>query len=128
MTKKHFGITLYQIEALKDFGNVKKGDKGGFIEKEENLSQEGTAWVTDHALVTGHAKVTDHAWVTGHGKVTGHGRVTGHALVTGNVLVTGNLKLKSGYFYHFKNKSEKIEKVEIDDNYELLAYNPVYEK
>ena len=24
--------TLYRIEALKDFGDVEKGDKGGFIE------------------------------------------------------------------------------------------------
>ena len=29
------GRTLYRIEALKDFNNVKKGDKGGFVEKEE---------------------------------------------------------------------------------------------
>ena len=29
---------LYRIEALKDFYIVEKGDKGGFIESEENLS------------------------------------------------------------------------------------------
>ena len=29
--------SLYRIEALKDFGNVKKGDKGGFVENEDNL-------------------------------------------------------------------------------------------
>ena len=34
-----WGKTLYRIEALKDFGNVKKGDKGGYIESEVNLSQ-----------------------------------------------------------------------------------------
>ena len=34
-------VTLYRIEALKDFGDIHKGDKGGFIEKEDNLSQEG---------------------------------------------------------------------------------------
>jgi len=40
-TKEYFNRTLYRIEAIKSFGNVNKGDKGGFIEKEENLSQEG---------------------------------------------------------------------------------------
>ena len=40
-----YGITLYRIEALKDFGNVKKGDKGGFIEKEDNLSQYRNCWI-----------------------------------------------------------------------------------
>ena len=39
------GHTLHRIEALKDFGNVKAGDKGGWIEKEENLSQDGDAKV-----------------------------------------------------------------------------------
>lgn len=34
-------VTVYQIEALRDFGNVKKGDRGGFIQSEDNLSQEG---------------------------------------------------------------------------------------
>lgn len=33
------GGTIYRIRALKDFGDVKAGDLGGYIEKEENLSQ-----------------------------------------------------------------------------------------
>lgn len=35
------GATLYRIEALRDFCNVRTGDKGGFIQSELNLSQEG---------------------------------------------------------------------------------------
>ena len=31
------GKTLYRIKALKDFSDVKKGDKGGFVEKEINI-------------------------------------------------------------------------------------------
>ena len=42
--------TLYRIEALKDFANVKKGDKGGFVEKEENLSQSGDCWVMQWSM------------------------------------------------------------------------------
>ena len=45
------GRTLHRIKALKDFGEVKAGDLGGFIEREENLSQEGNAWVGDYAKV-----------------------------------------------------------------------------
>lgn len=29
---------LYRIRALKDFGNVKAGDLGGFVEHKNNLS------------------------------------------------------------------------------------------
>lgn len=31
-------VTLYRIEALRDFSDIKVGDKGGYIEKEGNLS------------------------------------------------------------------------------------------
>ena len=48
---------LYRIEALKDFGWVNKGDKGGFIESEDNLSQEGYCWVYGNARVGGSAEV-----------------------------------------------------------------------
>lgn len=49
------GKALYRIEALKDFCEIKNGDKGGFIESEDNLSHEGNAWVYDNACVYDHA-------------------------------------------------------------------------
>ena len=36
---EHNNSILHRIKALKNFGNVKKGDFGGFIERENNLSQ-----------------------------------------------------------------------------------------
>ena len=47
--KVKFGVTFKRIRALIDFGNVKKGELGGFIEKEENLSHENNAWVSGNA-------------------------------------------------------------------------------
>lgn len=44
---------LYRIQALKKFAIVKAGDKGGFIEKESNLSQDGNCWIYDNAKVYG---------------------------------------------------------------------------
>lgn len=64
-TKKWCGHTLHRIEALKDFGDVKAGDKGGWIEKEENLSHSGEAWVCGDAEVYGEAKVCGEAKVYG---------------------------------------------------------------
>ena len=104
-TKKEWcGITLYQIKYLKDFADIKKGDLGGWIEKEDNLSQE------DNALVSGDARVY------GDAQVSGNARVSGNAWVY-------KLKLIGGYFYHTKEKSEIIEKIEQDD-YEILCKNP----
>ena len=63
------GKTLYRIEALKDFGNVKKGDKGGYVEKEDNLSQEGDCWIYYNA------KVFDSALVYGNAKISGSAEI-----------------------------------------------------
>ena len=56
-TKVVFGTTLYRIRALIAFGNVSVGDLGGWIEKEENLAQDGNAWVYGNARVSGNAEV-----------------------------------------------------------------------
>ena len=44
ITIEYYGRTLHWIKALKKFGNVKKGDIGGFVESEDNLSQTGSCW------------------------------------------------------------------------------------
>jgi len=44
-TIQHFWKTLYRIEALTDFWDVKKWDKWWFIEKKENLDNSWNAWV-----------------------------------------------------------------------------------
>ena len=54
-------IKLFRVKALTSFGNVKAGEIGGYIEKEDNLSQSGKAWVDGNARVNGNARVTDNA-------------------------------------------------------------------
>ena len=44
-------ITLCRIKALRDFGAVKKGNLGGWIESEDNLSHDGKCWVSGNARV-----------------------------------------------------------------------------
>lgn len=61
--------TLYRIEALKDFGGVENGDKGGFIEDEYNLSHDGNSWVYGNARVCDNARVYGNAWVYGNAKI-----------------------------------------------------------
>ena len=91
--------TLYRIQALRNFSNVHKGDKGGYIEKESNLSHEGYAWVSGDAQVYGDAQVFGDAWVSGDAQVSGTARifedahVFGDARVFGNALVSGNARV-----------------------------------
>ena len=84
---------LYRIKALKDFFNVKEGEFGGYIESEQNLSQEGNAWVYGNAQVSGDAWVSGNAWVYGNARVSGDAWVSGDARVYGNAQVAGNAQV-----------------------------------
>ena len=51
MSISFLGRKLFRIRALVDFttkwgDTIKAGDLGGYVEKEENLSHEGNAWVS----------------------------------------------------------------------------------
>ena len=76
--------TLYRIKALMDFGDVKKGDLGGYIENEDNLSHNGKCWVF------GNARVFDDACVSGKAQVFGNARIFDDTLVSNNAQVCGD--------------------------------------
>ena len=84
------GRKLYRIKALKDFRDVRKGTVGGYIESEQNLSQEGDAQVYGDAWVSGNAQVYDNARVYGDAWVSDNARISGDAQVYGNARVYGN--------------------------------------
>ena len=89
------GTVLHRIRALRDiprFG-VKAGELGGFVEGENNLSQDGKAWVSDNAEVSGNAKVYGNAEVYGNAKVYGNAWVSGNAKVYGNAAVSGDARV-----------------------------------
>ena len=85
--------TLHRIKATVEFGFVKVGELGGWIEKEENLSHEGKAWVCGDAKVCGNAKVCGDAKVCGNAEVCGDAKVCGNAEVWGNAKVCGDAEV-----------------------------------
>ena len=78
------GKKLFRIKALISFGNVKEGELGGYVEKEENLSNDGNAWVSGDAWVYGDAEVSGDARVSGDAWVSGNAWVYGDAEVSGD--------------------------------------------
>lgn len=104
-----FGTKLFRIKALIEFGNVKAGELGGFVEKEENLSQDGNAWVYDNARVYGDARVCGDACVYGDaGYATVHGFGSEYRTTTFFKTKAG-VGVKCGCFYG--NLSEFRKKV-----------------
>ena len=87
------GKKLFRIKALISFGNVKEGELGGYVEKEENLSNDGNAWVYGDARVYGNAEVSGDARVYGNARVFGDAEVSGNARVFGDAEVSGNARV-----------------------------------
>lgn len=87
--KKEGTITLYQVRALRDIPlhGVRKGDLGGYIQSQANLSQSGECWVAKEAVVL------DSATIEGDALVTENARVYGNAKVRGTVFVGDTAKV-----------------------------------
>lgn len=81
-TKEFGDYVLRHIRALVDIENVvKKGELGGWIEIEENLSHEGNCWVNDGCYVCAGARVYENALVAGGAKVLNGSKVYGNAYI-----------------------------------------------
>jgi len=89
-TFKFEGHLLHRIQAVANFGDVKAGDLGGWIESQVNLSQYGDCWVYNEAKVYGHAVVSGNARVSGDAQVYENARVHGEAYVCDCSEVFGN--------------------------------------
>ena len=102
--------TLHRIRATVAFGIVEVGDLGGWIEKEENLSHEGKAWVCGDAEVWGNAKVWGNAEVWGNAKVCGDAKVWGNAEVfsASHVLVIGAIGSRNDFTTFYRDKDNEI--------------------
>ena len=103
-------IIVRRIRATIAFGVVKAGDLGGWIEKEENLSQEGDAWVYGDARVYGDAEVYGDARVCGDAWVCGDARVCGDAWVlqVNHFLVIGPIGSRNSFTTFFRDKDKTI--------------------
>ena len=88
--KINYGRKLYRIEALKDFGVIKAGELGGYIESENNLSFDGEAWVCENAEVFDDARICNDALINGNARIYGNAIVSNKAAVGGNALIYGN--------------------------------------
>ena len=105
------GVTVKRIVALRDFGNIKAGEKGGFVEKEENLSHENDCWVFVNAEVYGNAEVCGNAKVYGDAEVYGNAEVCDNAKVYGDAEATTVVKTFGNAFYYDITVTDKRIKI-----------------
>lgn len=73
----------YQIEACRDFGDVKEDDKGGRVTGFHNLSHEGLCWIEPGSSVVEGASVRDNAHIGRHTHISGFVSVSEDASTSG---------------------------------------------
>jgi len=101
LVKEEGGDTdLFRIRALVDIPGilVRKGDIGGWVSSEANLSQEGYCWVFDNAQVVGDATVSDNATVHDSARIRGGSEILESATIKGNAMICGNSSISGNAF------------------------------
>ena len=131
------GRTLYRIRALRDFNTVTgetvfKGDLGGFIETENNLSQEGYCWIFnnakiyENAIVAGdvqiyhNAQVYGNAWIYDDTFICDNARIYGFAKIFNKAIVYGNAKVYGNA--QIFGKAKVYGNAEVYENAEIFDY------
>ena len=90
---------FYRVKALRDFNDVKKGDIGGYVESENNLSQLGDCWIYDNAVVRDNAKfynnavIRDNAVVRDNAKIYNNAVIRDYATVCQDARIWANSKI-----------------------------------
>lgn len=129
-----FGRKFFRIKALVNIERygVKAGDLGGWVEKEDNLSQGGNAWVSGNAKVYGDAKVSGDAVVYGDAWVSDD---ADYAVIKGFGTVyrpttffrchDGEARVTCGCFYgtidEFREQVKRTRKGKVADEYLKIA-------
>ena len=117
-----FGRKFFRIKALVNIERygVKAGDLGGWVEKEDNLSQSGNAWVSGNAEVSGNACVSgdaDYAVIKGFGTV--------YRPTTFFRCHDGEVRVTCGCFYgtidEFREQVKRTRKGKVADEYLKIA-------
>ena len=121
-----FGKKLFRIKALISFGNVREGDTGGWVEKEENLSHSGNAWVYGDAEVYGDARVYGDAEVCGDADYTTiHGFGTQFRTTTFFRCKDKQVRVRCGCFFgtipEFREQVKKTREGRVAEEYLMIA-------
>ncbi len=95
---------LHRIRALKqvfdggeDRTTVRKGDLGGFVQSEKNLSQEGCCWIYENAVCCEEAVVEKEAKLFGYAVAKDSALITGDSWMFEKTWAEGNCCIQSGY-------------------------------
>jgi len=97
------GRNLHRIRALKTFEiakgtTVSRGDIGGYVESERNLSQDGRAWIFSDAVCCDSAQISGNAVASGGVVVRDSATVSGDARIRDRVIISDDATVSGSVF------------------------------
>ena len=102
------GRTLHRIRALKDFGDVKKGDIGGFVENDYNLSHEGNCWIYDNAKAMDNSRIYGDSEMYENSKMYGNSAMYEYGELNNNDQLYGKLVSKVDDYVEINNPKGRL--------------------
>ncbi len=97
------GKTLYRIHSLKDFGDVKKGDFGGYIDSYKTLSQTNNSWFGPDVCVY-------DSFISENSTISGNVIIFNSKIINNSVIKSNNEIYDSTIFNTTINGNCKIDK------------------
>lgn len=92
---------FYDAQFAKKMGM--KENSGGWVEKQDNLSQDGDCYISEDTILIGDCKITDNAIIV-NSEITDNTIISGNAVVedskiSGNTIITDNARVKNCVIY-----------------------------
>ena len=99
---------LHRIRALRDFGDVKKGDLGGYVENDYNLSHEGNCWIYNNGKAMDNSRLYDDSAMYNNSEMHDNSAMYGDSELNNKVKLYGKLTSKVDDFIEIQNPEGRL--------------------
>lgn len=100
------GKLLHRIQALKDFGDVKAGDIGGWVEGEHNLDIFGNCWIYDNSIAMGKSIVCGESKICNNSIIHNSAKICRNAIINNTIIGKRAMIGQNGYILSQKDYIE----------------------
>ena len=119
------GREVFRVKALKNFGNVKAGDVGGWVCSCNNLSQEGDCWIYDDAKCLDNAKMHNNSRMFNNSVMCDNAEMFNNSRMFNNSVMCDNTIMYDNAIMY--NNSKMCDKSVMCDNSRMCDNAEMYD-
>jgi len=115
------GTVLYQIEALREGWWGPTGTRGGWVQSDHNLSQDGESWIAGNAQVFDQGRVLEDACVFDQARVFHAAHIRGRARLLGDVWISGTAEVFDAVRVYGEARIAQAARIGTMDDYRVIS-------